>query len=215
MVCSTSHHQAALQDIFVWLQSNKKARDRNRTLNLLDVWAKDWNIFDLFCCDVISVINLGWDRVRELLSCAGACARVGWLLSYYACSICSWIHEEKNTLKCALWVLLKGESHDRADDDGWWRNFRMSRAVCAAVSDTRRVRLRLWRQTRLTFIWSSSERAGPIPPESPFSHTRVSLSSGSGHAHAGERTWVAMATNRRWRSENCSENKYRPSKHQF
>lgn len=106
-------------------------------------------------------------------------------------------YTRKNTLKCALRVILKGESHDRADDDCWWRNFRMSRAVCSAGSDTQRVRLRLRRQTLLTFIWSSSERAGPIPPESPFSHTRVSLSSGIGHAHAGERSWVAMATNRR------------------
>lgn len=92
-------------------QFNKIARDRNRTLSLLAGWTKDWNILSMFCYEVILVISLGWERDRELLSCACVCALCNYCPIMPALFVRG--YTRKNTLNCALRVIFKGESHDR------------------------------------------------------------------------------------------------------
>lgn len=139
------------------------------------------------------------------------CARARWIITLLLCStvfVRAYKFEKKHTLNCALQVTLAVKVI-------------IAQTMTKLSAVATRLVCCLWRHAHLTHLHRFSlERAGPIPPESPFSHTRAALRSGHWpRPRGGERLWrarwVAMDTNRGSRNENCSKNKYWPSKHQF
>lgn len=83
------------------------------------------------------------------------------------------LRAKKHTLNCALQVTVAVKVIT-------------AQTMTKPTSVATRLVCRLWRHAHLTHLHRLSlERAGPIPPESPFSHTSAALRSDIGHAHVG------------------------------